>query len=190
MIRLIFQTPESWAQVVLSDFDTFLNDHAAAEKKASGMALSMALHFRDRERLVTEMIDLSIEEMTHFRECVRLLHDRGLQLLPDEKDEYINQLRSQTRTGRETGLIDRLLLGGIIEARGVERFGMIAEALPEGELKSFYEAITRSEQRHNSLFLDLAREYFPDQEVQERLQQLLEFEAGVVEQLPLRPFLH
>ncbi len=190
MIRLIYQTPDAWAKVVLSDFNTFLNDHAAAEKKASGMALSMALHFRDRERLVTEMIDLSIEEMTHFRECVRMLHERGLQLLPDEKDLYVNQLRSQTRTGREKGLLDRLLLGGIIEARGVERFGMISEALPEGDLKEFYAAITRSEQRHNSLFLDLAREYFTDADVQSRLQQLLEFEAGVVEQLPIRPFLH
>ena len=65
--------------------------------------MSMALHFRDRERLVTEMIDLSIEEMTHFRECVRLLHERGLKLLPDEKDEYVNELRSQVRTTREEG---------------------------------------------------------------------------------------
>ena len=190
MIRLIAQTPEAWVDVVLADFNTFLNDHAAAEKKASGMALSMALHFRDRERLVTEMIDLSIEEMTHFRECVRMLHDRGLNLLPDEKDEYVNQLRTQVRTTREEGFLDRLLTGGIIEARGVERFGMIANALPEGDLKSFYEAITRSEERHNSLFLDLARVYFPDEEIQKRLQELLEFEAELIEKLPIRPFLH
>lgn len=190
MIRLIAQTSEHWVQSVLSDFNTFLNDHAAAEKKASGMALSMALHFRDRERLVTEMIDLSIEEMTHFRECVRLMHDRGLHLLPDEKDEYINQVRTQVRNGREEGLLDRLLTGGIIEARGVERFGILAKALPEGDLKNFYGAITRSEERHNELFLDLAREYFPDEQVQSRLQELLEFEAEIVERLPIRPYLH
>ena len=177
-------------ECVLSEFNTFLNDHAAAEKKASGMAMSMALHFKDRERLVTEMIDLAIEELTHFRECVRLLHERGLTLLPDEKDEYVNQIRTQIRTSREEGFLDRLLIGGIIEARGVERFGMIAKALPEGDLKNFYGAITRSEERHNTLFLDLAREYFPDPIIQERLQQLLEFEAEIVEQLPIRPYLH
>ena len=154
------------------------------------MAMSMALHFKDRERLVTEMIDLAIEELTHFRECVRLLHERGLTLLPDEKDEYVNQIRTQIRTSREEGFLDRLLIGGIIEARGVERFGMIAKALPEGDLKNFYGAITRSEERHNTLFLDLAREYFPDPIIQERLQQLLEFEAEIVEQLPIRPYLH
>ncbi|MBT5330625.1 MAG: tRNA-(ms[2]io[6]A)-hydroxylase [Porticoccaceae bacterium] len=190
MIRLIAQTPDSWVEAVLTSFNTFLNDHAAAEKKASGMAMSMALHFRDRERLVTEMIDLSIEEMTHFRECVRLLHERGLKLLPDEKDEYVNELRSQVRTTREEGFLDRLLVGGIIEARGVERFGMLAKALPKGDLKSFYEAITRSEERHNGLFLELAREYFADEEIQERLQELLEFEAELVERLPIRPYLH
>lgn len=190
MIRLIGQTSDSWVNCVLENFNTFLNDHAAAEKKASGMAMSMALHFRDRERLVTEMIDLAIEELTHFRECVRLLHDRGLNLLPDEKDEYVNEIRTQIRTSREEGFLDRLLTGGIIEARGVERFGMIAKALPEGDLKKFYEAITKSEERHNTLFLDLAREYFPDPLVQERLQQLLEFEAEVVERLPIRPYLH
>ena len=175
---------------MLSNFNTFLNDHAAAEKKASGMAMSMALHFRDRERLVTEMIDLAIEEMTHFRECVRLLHDRGLNLLPDEKDQYVNEIRTQIRTGREEGLLDRLLTGGIIEARGVERFGILAEALPDGDLKDFYQAITRSEERHNGLFLDLAREYFSDSLVQERLQELLEIEADLVERLPIRPYLH
>jgi tRNA 2-(methylsulfanyl)-N6-isopentenyladenosine37 hydroxylase len=190
MIRLIAQTPDAWLETVLSEFNTFLNDHAAAEKKASGMAMSMALHFRDRERLVTEMIDLAIEELTHFRECVRLLHDRGLHLLADEKDEYVNQIRTQVRNGRDEGLLDRLLTGGIIEARGVEKFGMLATALPTGELKSFYEAITRSEERHNTLFLDLAREYFPDPEIQQRLQELLEFEAELIERLPIRPYLH
>ena len=63
MIRLINKSPEGWAELVVEKFDEFLIDHAAAEKKASGMAMSMALHFRDRERLVTEMIDLAIEEM-------------------------------------------------------------------------------------------------------------------------------
>lgn len=190
MIRLINKSPEGWVELVIEKFDEFLIDHAAAEKKASGMAMSMALHFRDRERLVTEMIDLAIEEMTHFRECVRLLHERGLILLPDEKDNYVNEIRTQVRNGRDEGLLDRLLTGGIIEARGVERFGLVAEALPPGEMKSFYEAITRSEERHNTLFLDLAREYFPDNEVQSRLEELLEFEADLVSRLPIRARLH
>ena len=40
-------------------FDQFLLDHAAAEKKAAGMALSMLSHYPDRARLVTAMSELA-----------------------------------------------------------------------------------------------------------------------------------
>ena len=190
MPHLIASTPPEWVEAVLENFDAFLNDHAAAEKKASGMAMSMALRYRDRERLVTEMIDLAIEEMMHFRECVRLLHERGLALLPDDKDAYVNGMREQIRTGRDTGFLDRLLTGSIIEARGVERFGMIAKALPAGELKDFYNAITGSEERHNDLFFDLAEAYFPEEEVALRFDELVRYEAALLQSLPIRAALH
>lgn len=190
MPQLIARTDPAWVEAVLADFNTFLIDHAAAEKKASGMAMSMALRYRDRERLVTEMLDLAIEEMMHFRECVRLIHERGLQLLPDDKDDYVNALRAQVRTGRDTGFLDRLLIGSIIEARGVERFGLIAEALPEGEMKDFYVAITRSEERHNDLFFELAEAYFDEEEVVNRLDELVRFEAELLLSLPIRAALH
>ena len=76
-IELGFQTPSSWADVVLTDFDAFLLDHAAAEKKASGMAVSMLSHYPDRVELVQAMADLAIEEMTHYREVVKIIHSRG-----------------------------------------------------------------------------------------------------------------
>jgi len=41
---LLYTTPDAWTQQVLADFDSFLLDHAAAEKKASGMAISMLSH--------------------------------------------------------------------------------------------------------------------------------------------------
>ena len=34
-------------------------------------------------------------------------------------------------------LLDRLLIGSLVEARGCERFGLIAQALPDGPLKHF-----------------------------------------------------
>ena len=62
-MELRFITPNTWIEAVLADFDRFLIDHAAAEKKASGMAMSMLSHYPDREKLVKAMIDLSIEEI-------------------------------------------------------------------------------------------------------------------------------
>lgn len=189
-IQLRFQTAAEWAEAPLADFDHFLIDHAAAEKKASGMAMSMALRYKDKAQLVKEMIDLSIEELQHFRACVEIIQSRGLQLLPDEKDDYVNHLRGLIRHGKEEGLLDRLVVGGIVEARGCERFSLIEKALPVGDMKTFYAAITASEEQHQGLFVRLAERYFPKQEVDDRLDWLLDKEAEIVSVLPHRATLH
>ncbi|MFZ5654424.1 MAG: tRNA-(ms[2]io[6]A)-hydroxylase [Pseudomonadota bacterium] len=190
MPTLRHATPAAWTQTVLADFDRFLNDHAAAEKKASGMALSMALHYHDRPAIVAPMVDLAVEELDHFRALVRLLHERGLNLARDRKDDYVNALRQAVRTGREHYLLDRLLLGAVVEARGRERFGLIAAALPAGALQDFYRAIAASEARHEQLFERLARDCFPAAQVDLRLTEWLDIEARVIAAQPLRPVLH
>jgi tRNA isopentenyl-2-thiomethyl-A-37 hydroxylase MiaE len=40
------------------------------------------------------------------------------------------------------------------------------------------------------LFVRLAREYFPAERVEQRLDELLEGEAEIVDSLPLRPAVH
>ncbi|MFT7561942.1 MAG: tRNA-(ms[2]io[6]A)-hydroxylase [Flavobacteriales bacterium] len=190
MFQLRFNTSSDWLDCVLNDFDAFLIDHAAAEKKASGMAVSMLSHYPDRPELVTAMIDLSIEEMMHFREVVKIMTERGLQLAADTKDAYINNLRKLQRKGSDKYMLDRLILGGVIEARGCERFGLVAKGLPEGELKTFYQAITDSEARHESLFIDLAKLYFDEKTVEERLGEVLDAEAEVCSALPIIAALH
>lgn len=187
---LAVPTPAAWTATVLADFDRFLIDHAAAEKKASSMALTMVAHYPDRPRLVAAMIDLALEELTHFRAVAQLIAERGLTLGGDQKDPYVNQLRRHIRRGRDHYLIDQLLIGGVIEARGAERFGLVAQALPTGKLKRFYESITRSEINHQQLFVDLAAEYTNPVTVQQRLQELLLIEAQIVGELPLRAALH
>ena len=190
MIELKFKTPDAWAEGIVNAMDVFLPDHAAAEKKASSMAMTMVSHYPDRPELVTAMIDLALEELSHFRSVVKIMQDRGLVLLPDEKDPYVNALRFEARQGSDLYLMDRLLIAGIVESRGAERFGLIAAALPGGELKRFYDAITRSEQGHEDLFLQFARRYFESGEVQQRLDELLTAEAAIVRDLPIRLALH
>ncbi len=190
MPKLRYPTPQSWTDAVLAEFDLFLIDHAAAEKKASGMANSMLSHYPDKPELVMAMVDLSIEELMHFREVVKILHDRGLHLGPDTKDPYVNALRKHMRKGTEVYFLDRLLVGGIVEARGCERFGLIAQALPPGKMKDFYQSITDSEARHKDLFVDLARIYFSEKVIEERLDFLLDEEAKIVAALPIISALH
>ena len=187
---LLCPSPQLWIDCVLDNFDAFLLDHAAAEKKASGMALSMVSHYPDRARLVLAMSELAVEEMVHFREVIKIIQARGLILGADTKDPYVNGMRSLMRQGSDLYLLDRLLTAGVIEARGAERFGLIANALPEGELKTFYRSLTRSENRHFELFLDLASEYFPAETINTRWQEILVFESRVVVDLPIRAALH
>ncbi len=190
MFKLKFNTPAEWAEGVVNAMDIFLPDHAAAEKKASSMAMTMVSHYPDKPELVTAMVDLALEELNHFRAVVKIMHERGLTLLPDQKDHYVNALRRSFRQGTAHYLMDRLLIAGIVEARGAERFGLVAEALPEGELKRFYHSITRSELEHQDLFLQFAEQYFDATEVRERLDDLLRIEAKIVSELPIRPALH
>jgi len=190
MFELRFKTPDAWTQCVLSDLDTFLIDHAAAEKKASGMAMSMLSHYPDKPVIVEAMTDLCIEEMIHFREVVKLVTKRGLTLQADTKDTYVNALRKHHRRGTDVYFLDRLLIAGVIESRGCERFGLIAQALPAGELKDFYAAITASEEKHSELFIELASHYFDKPTIDERLDILLDIEADIIKTLPIQSALH
>jgi tRNA-(ms[2]io[6]A)-hydroxylase len=174
----------------MADFDSFLLDHATAEKKASGMAVSMLSHYPDRTELVTAMADLAIEELTHYREVLRWIHQRGLTTTSDQKDPYVVAFRQSIRQGREVYLLDRLLTASIIEARGAERFALVAAALESGPLKKFYQSIARSEARHYQLFLELARKYLPRDMIEQRWDELLDIEATIVADLPIRAALH
>ena len=187
---LRYATSPAWVQTVLADFNEFLLDHAAAEKKASGMAISMLSHYPDKLELVSTMADLAVEELSHYREVVKWIHARGLITAADKKDPYVIEFRKSIRQGQDIYLMDRLLTASIIEARGAERFGLVAQALEEPGIKQFYTAIARSEERHYETFLNLAYLYLPQVEVDERWQELLEIEAHIVSSLPLRAALH
>lgn len=187
---LLFHTPPQWTGHVIEHMDDFLLDHAACERKASGMAMTLVSHYPDRTQLVTEMIDLAIEELTHFREVMKHIQARDLTMPPDQKDPYVNALRKQLRQGSDVYMLDQLVIGSIIEARGYERFALVGEALPPGALQKFYRAIAQSEKRHYLQFLRLAEVYFSTDEVYARVDELLPIEAEIVKALPIRAALH
>ena len=190
VLQLKSKSSDLWLNAVLSNFDAFLIDHAANEKKAAGVALNLAAHYPDKPDLVAAMIDLAIEELSHYRDVFKLIRERNLILAADEKDPYVNQLRTAVRNGRQDYFLDRLLVAAIIEARGLERFAKIAESLPPGSLKMFYQSIYRSESRHSHLFLSLAEQYYDTDQVNSRLASLLDLEASILSSLTMRAALH
>jgi tRNA 2-(methylsulfanyl)-N6-isopentenyladenosine37 hydroxylase len=183
-------TPPAWTAAVLADIDAFLLDHAANERKASAAALALVAHYPDRPELVARCIALAREELAHFEEVVRRVAERGRTLGPDIRSVYLGRLAREYRHGSEAYFLDRLVTGAIVEARGCERFGLLAAALPAGGLKDFYRDLARTEVRHQETYLDLARTYFALEELETRLEELLDAEARIMESLPVRAALY
>ena len=183
----------------MDNFDGFLQDHASCEKKASGMALNIASHYPDRPDLLSAMADLAVEELSHYREVIRLLIARGIKPGADQRDQYVRALNNLIRQGSEAYLLDRLLVAAIVERRGSERFGLIANALASASwaddrgretLATFYRAITASESRHWALFVDLAEQHCQPEDAGARLAELLDAEAAIMLAQPFRAALH
>lgn len=191
MLQLRHDTPAAWTELAIAELDTFLQDHAANERKVSQSALQLAVQHPGRDRLVSEMIALAQEELDHFRRVFELLAARGKELAHDAPDPYMTRLRQAIKQADKQGyLLDRLLLFGIVEARGCERFYMLSHALEEPGLRAFYTELTQSEARHHASYLELARHYFDHDRVSRRLDALLDLEAQVAQSLPLLPKLH
>ncbi len=131
MLDLRTATPKAWLDAVFGDFDAFIVDHAACERKASATGMSFVVRYPDRPELIEPMIEFAREELEHFHIMYKLCAERGLSLAADYKDDYVNGLRSRVRTSRDEHLLDRLLVAGIVEARGCERLFLVAEALRE-----------------------------------------------------------
>lgn len=186
----ITPSPQAWLDHVMTDFDSFLQDHASCEKKASGMALNVAAHYPDQPVLLSAMVDLAVEELNHYREVMRLLMQRGVTPGPDQKDPYIHALNQHIRRGTENFLLDRLLIGAVVERRGAERFALIEQGLTDPPLAKFYQSIAASEARHWVLFVDLAYQHCARDAVGQRLIELTHAEGEIMAQSPLRAALH
>ncbi len=191
MLALRTDTPPAWLEAVNADLTAFLQDHAANERKVVQSALQLAAHYPTRPGLPAAMAELAAEELSHFDAVRALLEARGETLDFDRPDPYISELRGHLRKADANAyLLDRLVLFAIIEARGCERFSILAEGLPDGEIRAFYRDLVRSEARHHALFLRLARSIFDADVVRARVDALLEIEAALVRTLPVRAALH
>jgi len=183
-------TAPGWAEYVAERFDEFLIDHANCERKASALAMSFVVRYSDRIRIHPTLIDLAQEELLHFKQVYELMLDRGLLLVPDEKDPYVNNLIGLCRSGREERFLDRLLVASLVESRGAERFRLLHEVLADPALKAFYRDLWACEAKHGNQFTGMALEYFPAETVYDRLDTLAEGEAQILTGLPWRASLH
>lgn len=188
--QLASSTDPEWVKVILENFDDFLIDHASCERKAMAYAMSVVVKYPDRTEIIPDLLQVAQDELDHFRDVLELMNERGLQMTPDEPDPYVNQLIQVCRHGREKRLLDRLLVASVIETRGAERFRIIAEALEDPELKAFYRDLWATEARHGDVFKKMALNYFDEDEIEARNQEIIDAEAEIIANLEWRPSLH
>ena len=189
-VDLLVATDPAWVEVILENFDEFLQDHANCERKASALALSLVVKYPDRPRVTPHLIRLAQEELEHFRQVHELLQARGLPLVKDRPDRYVNELHACTRDGREQRFLDRLLVSSVIECRGAERFRILSQALGDAALRRFYRDLWAAEAKHGHQFAEWALCYFDAEEVYARLRAIATAEAAIISRLEWRPSLH
>ena len=189
-IDLAVQTDPEWVHVILDNFDAFLCDHANCERKASALAMSMVVKYPDRTIIIPTLIALAQEELEHFRQVYTLMRSRGLVLVKDTQDPYVNQLLALRRNGRDERFLDQLLVASVVECRGAERFRIISRALHDPQLSRFYRDLWASEAKHGHQFVDLALRYFDPDTVYPRLAEITQDEGQIISDLPWRPSLH
>ncbi len=188
MLGLKLPTDPRWTNLAEIQLSDVLTDHAYCEQKAASACISLIQQFPERKELVDKLAPIVTEEWGHFRMVIREMDKRQIPLGKQRKDEYVNALQSFVVKGgsRDAQLLDRLLLSGLIEARSCERFRLLSEGLQEPALRDFYRQFMVSEAGHYRLFLDLARLYFPAEQVKVRWQQWLDYEAEVIKNMTIR----
>jgi len=187
MLGLKLPTDPRWVNLAEIALEEILTDHAYCEQKAAISCISLIQGFPDKTTLVKELSPIVTEEWGHFRMVLAEIERRNFILGKQRKDEYVNQLLNFQQKGgsREERLLDKLLFCGLIEARSCERFRLLSEYLEDPHLKAFYYQFMISEAGHYVLFLDLAREYFPEEKVKSRWQSYLNEEAEIMKRLSL-----
>lgn len=192
MFRLKLPTDPRWVNVAEKNVEEILTDHAYCEQKAASSAISIIVLYPEFPEIVSAMAELAQEEMEHFKRVHDFILKRGYVFGRERKDDYVNQLFGFMMKGnsKEKRLVDHLLVGAMIEARSCERFKNLSENIADQELAAFYRELMESEAGHYTLFITLARKVLPREYVDQRWQEMLDFEAEIIKNLSNSQTIH
>lgn len=192
MLGLKLPTDPRWVRIVEKNIEEILTDHAYCEQKAASTAISLIVSFPEYSELIEEMVALVKEEISHFKMVHDRILERGWVMGRDRKDEYVIALHKFFPKGgsRTTQLVHRLLYAALIEARSCERFRLLSEEINDEELRSFYRKLMVSEANHYTMFLGFARKYGNLEEVNQKWNSLLDYEAEIMKELSKKEQIH
>jgi tRNA-(ms[2]io[6]A)-hydroxylase len=182
MLGLQLATDPRWVNIVESNIEEILTDHAWCEQKAATNCITIIINNSEKPELVSALLDISREEIEHFKMVHDLILERGLTFGRERKDSYVNELVQFMKKGasREIALVDRLLFSAMIEARSCERFKVLSENIKDETLAKFYRDLMISEAGHYTTFLGFARKYGEGIDVDKRWKEWLAYEASII----------
>ena len=192
MLGLKLLTDPRWANIAESNLEEILTDHCWCEQKAATNAITLITNNSEHEDLVTELTEIAIEEMEHFKMVHNIIKERGYTLGRERKDDYVNQLVKFCKKdgSRNDAFIDRLLFAAMIEARSCERFRVLSQNIKDEELAKFYYDLMVSEANHYTTFLKFARKYTERVDVDKRWKEWLEFEGNLIQSYGTKEHIH
>ncbi len=192
MLGLKLATDPRWVNIVESNIDEILTDHAWCEQKAASNALSLIVNNPNYPEMVSALIEIVKEEVAHFEQVHNLIKKRGQVLGRERKDDYVNELyKFMKKDGsRQQSLIDRLLFSAMIEARSCERFKVLSENIKDEELAKFYRDLMISEANHYTIFISFARKYAEGIEIDKRWKEWLDYESSIMENYGKKETIH
>ena len=182
MLHLKLETDPRWVNIVESNIEEILTDHAWCEQKAATNAITILTLNSEHTDLVTDLLALAKEELEHFEMVHEIIKKRGYKLGRERKDSYVNELYKFMNKGgnRVQSMVDRLLFSAMIEARSCERFKLLSKEINDPELSKFYHELMISEAGHYTTFIGFARKYGKDVDVEKRWKELVDFESEII----------
>src|SRR5690554_1020051 len=192
MLGLKLPTDPRWAKIAEGNIEEILTDHAWCEKKAATNAIMLIINNSELDDLVSQMTNIAIEEMQHFKMVHDIIKKRGYTFGRERKDDYVNELMKFLKKNgtRNQSFIDRLLFAAMIEARSCERFRVLSQNIKDEKLAEFYHELMVSEANHYTTFLSFARKYSTDVNVEKRWKEWLDYEASIIQNYGTKESIH
>lgn len=128
--------------------------------------------------LIDKMVLLIKEELHHFYQVLEIMDERNIPYENISAGRYAKGLLSKVTTHEPNTLVDKLIIGSLIEARSCERFAKLAPHLDE-DMAKFYISLLRSEARHYQDYLTLAQQ-ISTVDISKRVQELAQAEAALI----------
>ncbi len=182
MLGLKLATDPRWVNIVETNIEEILTDHAWCEQKAASNAISIITINSEYQDLVTDLLAIAKEEIEHFNQVHEMIKNKGLKLGRERKDDYVNELYKFMEKGgsRISSFVERLLFSAMIEARSCERFRVLSQNIADKELAQFYHDLMVSEAGHYTTFLGYAKKYGVGIDVDKRWKEWLAFENAII----------